>query len=386
MVTTRIRLIWQIRKILSHNIANCLVLLLFSLSPNAQLEAASRIKDIAIFEGIRNHLLVGYGLIVGLNNTGDTLQDGLFTNNSLHAILGRSGVKPGQSVLNSKNVAAVIVTASLPEISRQGNRIDITVSALGDSSSLLGGTLLVTPLLAADGEVYAVAQGQVAVGGFNPSGNAETITKGATTSSRVANGAVIEREIKFKQASPKKISITLRNPDLTTARHMAEAINAFLGTVAARPRDPGTVELVVPANYENSVVNLLIDIEQLRIEPEQPARVIIDEQNGTVVIGKNVRISTTAISHGNITVQITESSQVAQPGPFASASESPTFSQTNVNVEEGPDQKLLIVQSGITLQDLVNRLNSLGVGPRDLITILQTIKATGALQAEIVAR
>ena len=167
---------------------------------------------------------------------------------------------------------------------------------------------------------------------------------------------------------------------------MAEAINAFLGTVAARPRDPGTVELVVPANYENSVVNLLIDIEQLRIEPEQPARVIIDEQNGTVVIGKNVRISTTAISHGNITVQITESSQVAQPGPFASASESPTFAQTNVNVEEGPDQKLLIVQSGITLQDLVNRLNSLGVGPRDLITILQTIKATGALQAEIVAR
>ncbi len=345
--------------------------------------ASSRIKDIATFEGVRDNMLVGYGLVVGLNNTGDNLADGHFTKQSLLAMLERLGVKPTEDGLDSKNVAAVMVTASLPAFTRQGTRMDVTVSALGDSSSLLGGTLLVTPLLGADGEVYAVAQGQVAVGGFTAGGDAETVTKGVPTSARIANGAIVERELEYKLADLKKVNISLRNPDLTTARRMAQAINAFLGTSAARPSDPGTIALNIPADYEENVVGLLTDIEQLRIEPDQLAKVIIDEQSGTIVMGENVKISTVAIAQGNLTIRITEAAQVSQPGPFAEVGTTTTVARTDVQVDEGSDQKLTVVSSGVTLQDLVNGLNSLGIGPRDLITILQAVKAAGALQAEI---
>ena len=346
-------------------------------------QASSRIKDIATFEGVRDNLLVGYGLVVGLNNTGDNLADGHFTKQSLLAMLERLGVKPTERGLASKNVAAVMVTASLPAFTRQGTRMDVTVSALGDSSNLLGGTLLVTPLLGADGEVYAVAQGQVAVGGFTAGGDAETVTKGVPTSARIANGAIVERELIYKLANLKNVDISLRNPDLTTARRMAQAINAFLGTSAARPSDPGTITLDVPDDYENNVVGLLTDIEQLRIEPDQLARVIIDEQSGTIVMGENVKISTVAIAQGNLTIRITDAAQVSQPGPFAEVGTTTTVARTDVQVDEGSDKKLTVVTSGVTLQDLVNGLNSLGIGPRDLITILQAVKAAGALQAEI---
>tara|TARA_B100000315_G_scaffold250360_1_gene283037 strand:+ start:7333 stop:8556 length:1224 start_codon:yes stop_codon:yes gene_type:complete len=279
--------------------------------------ASSRIKDIASFEGVRDNLLVGYGLVVGLNGTGDGLEDGHFTKQSLLAMLERLGVKPTEAGLDSDNVAAVMVTASLHAFARQGSRIDVTVSALGDSSSLLGGTLLVTPLLGADGEVYAVSQGQVAVGGFTAGGAGETVTKGVPTSARIANGGIVEREIKFDLAALKKVHVSLRNPDFTTARRMAQAINAFLGTDAARPSDPGTLVVRIPSDYEENVVGLLTDIEQLRIEPDQLARVIIDEQSGTIVMGENVQISTVAIAQGSLTIRITETPQVSQPGPFA---------------------------------------------------------------------
>ena len=358
-----------------------LMMILFGLFTAAN--ASSRIKDVVYFEGVRDNMLVGYGLVVGLNGTGDTLKTGHFTKQSLQAMLNRLGVKPTDSGLDSKNVAAVMVTASLPSFGRQGARIDVTVSSLGDSDSLLGGTLLVTPLLGADGEVYAVAQGQLAVGGFKAEGDAETVTKGVPTSGRIASGAIIERELGFEFGKRDNIKLTLRNPDFTTARRISQAINAFLGTLAAAASDPTTVQLKVPASYKGNVVNLLTDIEQLRVEPDQRARVVIDEQSGTIVMGENVRISTVAIAQGSLTIRITEAQQVSQPGPFAEAGTTTTVARTDIQIDEGEDKKLTVFQGGVTLQEMVNGLNALGIGPRDMITILQAIKAAGAMQAEI---
>ncbi len=345
--------------------------------------ASSRIKDIVQFEGVRENLLVGYGLVVGLNNTGDTLKTGHFTKQSLQAMLNRLGVKPTDSGLDSKNVAAVMVTAALPAFSRQGSNIDVTVSALGDSKSLMGGTLLVTPLLGADGEVYAVAQGQLAVGGFTAGGDAETVTKGVPTGGRIANGAIVEREINFTLGKLNSVNLNLRNPDFTTARRIAQAVNAFLGTTAASASDSATVKINVPKSYKGQVVNLVTDIEQLRIEPDQLARVVIDEQSGIIVMGENVRISTVAIAQGSLTIRITEADQVSQPGPFAEAGTTATVDRTDVQIDEGQENKLTVVPSGVTLQELVNGLNALGIGPRDMITILQAVKTSGALQAQI---
>ena len=357
--------------------------LILSFTTSTSTDASSRIKDIVQFEGVRDNLLVGYGLVVGLGNTGDTLATGHFTKQSLQAMLNRLGVKPTDEGLDSKNVAAVMVTATLPAFSRLGGRIDVTVSALGDSKSLLGGTLLVTPLLGADGEVYAVSQGQLAVGGFASVGDAETIVKGVPTSGRIANGAIVERELGFDLSSLKSVKLTLRNPDFTTARRIAQAVNAFLGTTAAATTDPSTVEVNVPRKYKQNVVNLLTDIEQLRIEPDQLARVIIDEQSGIIVMGENVRISTVAIAQGALTIRITEAAQVSQPGPFAEAGTTATVNRTNIEVGQGEDQRLTVVEDGVTLQELVNGLNALGIGPRDMISILQAVKTAGALQAEI---
>ncbi len=346
-------------------------------------EAASRIKDIVDVEGVRQNLLVGYGLVVGLNNTGDTLAAGNFTQESLRSMLNRLGVAVTNDGIASDNVAAVMVTASLPAFARQGSRVDVTVSALGDSQSLQGGTLLVTPLLGADGEVYAVSQGQVAIGGFAAAGQAETVTQGVPTSGRIANGAIVEREVPFEFGNESEIKLTLRNPDFTTARRIAQAINAFLGTSAARPSDLTTVRVRVPQAYTGDTVNLITDLEQLRVEPDHLARVLIDEQTGTIVLGENVRISTVAIAQGSLTIRITETPQVSQPGPFAEVGETTTVNRTNIEVDTDAEQRLAIVDDGVTLQDLVNGLNALGIGPRDLITILQAIKAAGALQAEI---
>lgn len=345
--------------------------------------AQSRIKDIVDFEGVRDNMLVGYGLVVGLNGTGDSMKTGHFTKQSLQSMLNRLGVKPTDAGLDSKNVAAVMVTATLPAFSSKGSRVDVTVSALGDAKNLMGGTLLVTPLLGADSEVYAVSQGQVAVGGFSAGGAAATVTKGVPTSARIANGAIVEREIDFTMDSMDSVKLSLRNPDFTTARRVAQAVNAYLGTSAAESTDPSTVKVTVPEAYKGQVVSMITDLEQLRIEPDQIARVIIDEQSGIIVMGENVRLSTVAIAQGNLTIRITETPQVSQPGPFSQTGTTTTVPRTDVQVDQGQDTKLAVLQDGVTLQEFVNGLNALGIGPRDMITILQAIKASGALQAEI---
>lgn len=379
-LTVRIRnRITRFRRVTAALLLACLLACLVS-GPAA---ANSRIKDIVDFQGVRDNQLVGYGLVVGLNNTGDTLKDGSFTKQSLQSMLNRLGVKPTEKGLTSKNVAAVMVTASLPPFARQGTHIDVAVSALGDADSLQGGTLLVTPLLGADGEVYAVAQGQVAVGGFSAKGSATTVTKGVPTSGRIANGAIVEREVGFEIGNMNEVKLALRSPDLTTARRIAQAINTHLGKPAARPSDPGTISLLVPESYRGNAVTLLTDIEQLRVEPDLVARIVIDESSGIIVMGENVRVSTVAIAQGNLTIRITETPQVSQPQPLNNSGSTVVVPRTGVDVDEQKERQLGVLSPGVTLQELVNGLNALGVGPRDLIAILQAIKAAGALHAEI---
>ena len=345
--------------------------------------AQARIKDIAAFEGVRDNHLVGYGLVVGLDGTGDDLGSAIFTRESLIGVLQRLGVNARDDDLDTNNVAAVMITAELPPFARQGTRIDITVSALGDAESLLGGTLVVTPLLGADGEVYAVAQGPVAVAGFSAGGAAETVSKGVPTNGRIPNGAIIEREIDFDLAQMESVKVSLRNPDLTTAQRLAQAVNQALKAPLARQLDSATVLVSVPAEHPGGTVGLLTQIEQLRVATDQIARVVIDEQSGVIVMGENVRISTVAIAQGNLTIRITETPQVSQPAPFAQTGNTETVDRTQVEVDEDSDARLALLRAGVSLQELVNGLNALGVGPRDMITILQAIKAAGALQAEI---
>ena len=369
-------------------------------------DARSRVKDIADFEGVRQNKLIGYGLVIGINGTGDTLNNTPFTQQSLIGMLERLGVNTRDIAgsLRTKNVAAVMVTATLPAFARQGTRIDVSVGAMGDATSLQGGTLLVTPLLGADGEVYAVAQGSIAIGGFSASGAAQSVTKNTPTAGRIAAGGIVERETGFQLASLESVRISLRNPDLTTARRVAAAINAFLKEPAARPTDPATILVLVPSGRRGDVVNLLTDIEQLLVEPDQIARAVIDEKTGTIVMGDAVRISTVAIAHGNLTIRITETPQVSQPNPFAppglvggpviapggiaggaaiSGGATVVVPRTQIDVDEDGNRRLAILPGSVTLQELVNGLNALGFGPRDMITILQAIKAAGALQAEI---
>ncbi|MDJ0948496.1 MAG: flagellar basal body P-ring protein FlgI [Alphaproteobacteria bacterium] len=368
------------------------VLLLAAAALSEPAAAASRIKDIADFEGVRENLLVGYGLVVGLNGTGDSLDKSPFTQQSLIGMLERLGVNTRDKLtdLDTDNVAAVMVTGTLRPFARQGSRIDVSVSALGDASDLLGGTLLVTPLLGADGEVYAVAQGSVATAAFTASGDAESVSKGVPTSGRIANGAIVERELGFELAQLQSIKISLRNPDFTTSTRIASAINKSvqrtLKREVARPLDQGTVLLNVPRSYEGGIVAMITKIEQLPVVPDQVAKVIIDEQSGVIVMGEKVRISTVAIAQGNLTIRITETPQVSQPNALSNTGTTVTVPRTNIEVDEQSDRKLSVLQSGVSLQELVEGVNALGIGPRDLITILQAIKAAGALQADIEVR
>jgi flagellar P-ring protein precursor FlgI len=343
--------------------------------------AASRIKDLADVEGVRENQLVGYGLVVGLNGTGDSLNNSPFTRQSLQAMLERLGVNTRGANMRTANVAAVMVTANLPAFSTQGTRIDVNVAAMGDARSLQGGTLLVTPLLGADGEVYAVAQGPVAISGFSAQGEAASITRGVPTSGRIANGALVEREIEFRLASMTSLRLALRNPDLTTSRRIAAAINDFIGQPVAETADPATVRLTVPQSYRGNIVALLSEIEQLRVEPDLAARIVIDERSGIVVMGRDVRVSTVAVAQGNLTVTVSEAPQVSQPEALSNG-ETAVVPRTQIEVREDR-RRLGVVREGVSLQELVDGLNALGVTPRDLIAILQAIKAAGALQAEI---
>jgi flagellar P-ring protein precursor FlgI len=352
---------------------------------SAPASAVSRIKDIADFEGVRENQLVGYGIVVGLNGTGDDLESAVFTRESLIGMLERLGVNARDEDLETENVAAVMVTASLPPFARQGAEIDVTISALGDASSLQGGTLLVTPMVGADGEVYAVAQGQVTIGGFSAAGAAESVLRGVPTSGRIARGAIVEREVPFDLAALQTVNIALRNPDFTTARRIADAVNTEIGRDVAYPQDSGTVVLNVSAGGGNPAA-LLTEIESLPIDPDLPARVVIDENTGVIVMGDTVRISKVAVAQGNLTIRITETPQVSQPNPFSNTGITVVVPRTNVEVQEDADRKLAVLDSGVTLEELVAGLNSLGVSPRDMISILQTIKTAGALQADLMVQ
>jgi len=343
--------------------------------------ATSRIKDLANIEGVRQNQLIGYGLVVGLNGTGDTLNNIPFTRQSLQAMLERLGVNIRGQTLRTGNVAAVMVTANLPAFGTQGSRIDVTVSALGDAKSLNGGTLLVTPLLGADGNVYAVAQGSLAIAGFQAEGDAAKITRGVPTVGRISNGAIIEREIDFALNRLNQVRLALRNPDFTTAKRIAAAINDFTGAAIAEPLDSSTVQISVPERFSGNVVALLTEIEQLQIEPDMPAKIVIDERSGIIVMGRDVRVSTVAVAQGNLTVTISETPQVSQPNPFAGG-DTVVVPRTQVSVQED-GRKLAMVREGVSLQELVDGLNALGIGPRDLIAILQAIKSAGAIQADI---
>ena len=360
-------------------------LMIVQLLPLGAASAASRIKDITDFEGVRDNQLIGYGLVVGINRTGDKLSNSPFTQQSIVGMLERLGVNINGLTLNTTNIAAVLVTATLPAFVRHGSRIDVTVSALGDTSSLLGGTLIATPLMAADGNVYAVAQGQLAVGGFSAEGaDGSKISKGVPTSARIAGGAIIEREVGFELNNITELNIALRNPDFTTSMRIAQAINAGLGENIAKAMDSGTVKLVVPERYSDDIAALLTAVEQMLVEPDQPARVVIDETSGVIVMGENVRISKVAIAQGNLTIRISESPQVSQPGAFAPAgSTTTTVQRSTIEIDEGDDKRLAVLDTGVSLQDMVAGLNALGIGPRDMITILQAIKAVGAMQAEL---
>lgn len=344
-------------------------------------QATSRIKDLASFEGVRQNQLIGYGLVVGLNGTGDTLNNIPFTKQSLQAMLERLGVNIRGANIRTGNVAAVMVTANLPAFSTQGTRIDVTVSALGDAKNLQGGTLLVTPLLGADGNVYAVAQGSLAIGGFQAEGDAAKITRGVPTVGRIANGAIIEREIDFALNRMPIVRLALRNPDFTTAKRIASAVNDFLGGATAEPIDPSTVQLTMPKDFRGNVVAMLTEIEQLRVDPDLAAKIVIDERSGIIVMGRDVRVATVAVAQGNLTVTISEAPQVSQPAPL-SRGETVVVPRTRVGVQED-GKKLAVVRDGVSLQELVDGLNALGIGPRDMIAILQAIKAAGAIQADI---
>ena len=345
--------------------------------------AASRIKDIVSIEGVRNNMLVGYGLVVGLNGTGDSLRNSPFTKQSLEAMLERLGVNTRNSSMNTDNVAAVMVTADLAAYARKGNRIDVSISSLGDAEDLRGGTLLVTPLMAADGEVYAIAQGSLQIAGFSAGGDGASITQGVPTAGRIPNGAIVEKEIKYNLTKMPSLHLSLQNPDFTTARRIATAINNKMGSSTATPLDPGTVLFVPPQNSPKNMVQLVTEIEQLYVEPDQKARVVIDERSGIIVIGQDVRVSEVAIAQGNLTIRVTETPQVSQPSPFAEQGETVVVPRTELEVDDGSAEKLAVLKPGISLQELVDGLNALGIGPRDMIAILQALKLSGALKAEI---
>ena len=359
--------------------------LLFGLTfcPWVSARADVRIKDIADVEGVRENQLVGYGLVVGLNGTGDKLNNNVFTRESLIGMLERLGVNTRDQVtaLSTKNVAAVMVTAELPAFARSGSRIDISVSAFGDATNLTGGTLLVTPLLAADGEVYAVGQGTLSTGAIAARGAASSVTRGVPTSARMVNGATVEKEVPFNLDKGNGLWLGLRNPDLTTAQRIATIINKTVGKVA-RVTDPRTVRLDLVGR---DTIETLGAIENLRVEPDNAAIVVIDEVSGTIVMGANVRISTVAIAQGNLTIRVTETPEVSQPDAF-SKGKTTTTARTTIDIDDQHDKKLGILTSGVTLRDLVASLNALGVGPRDMISILQSIKAAGALQADLEVR
>lgn len=344
-----------------------------------------RIKDLVEFDGVRGNDLVGYGLVVGLNGTGDGLRNAPFTEEIMSNILERLGVNVTGEQLRPRNVAAVIVTAALPPFARSGGRIDVSVSAIGDANSLLGGTLVMTPLTAADGEVYAVAQGTVVAGGVSATGEAATVVEGVPTAGVVPAGARVEREVDFDFTAMSQIRLALREPDFTTAERVEQAVNARFGGRVAQMLDAGTVLLDISRTGARSPAHALSALESVTVEPEHKARVVVDQASGTIVMGRDVRISQVAVSQNNLTLRVEEAPLAVQPNPF-SQGETVIVPRTGVAMQEEPGPGLALVDGGTNLSDVIAGLNALGVSARDMIDILKSIKAAGALHAEFVVR
>ena len=343
--------------------------------------AGPRIKDIVDIENVRANQLVGYGLVVGLAGTGDRMRNSPFTEESMQAMLERMGVNIRGTQMQTQNVAAVSISATMPAFARAGSQIDVQISSLGDASSLQGGTLLVSSLRALDGEIYAVAQGPVAVSGFKAQGAGGSITRGVSTSARIAGGAIVEREVNFAFKSASTLKLALKNPDFTTAQRIAEVINGrFSG--AAEVLDPATVQLAMPPGVNGSLIAMISAIENLEVAVDQPARIVINEASGTVVMGTDVTVSPVAIAQGGLTISISETPVASQPAPLSGGS-TVVLPRTQLSVDEGKGNSLAILSGATSLKSLVSGLNRLGVSPRDLITILQAVKSAGALQAEI---
>jgi flagellar P-ring protein precursor FlgI len=348
-------------------------------------EAATRIKDITSLQGVRDNQLVGYGLVIGLAATGDGLKNSPFTDQSMHSMLERMGVNVAAGSIKSKNVAAVVVTATLPPFVRTGERIDVSVSSIGDASSLAGGQLIMTPLMAADGDAYAVAQGPISIAGFSATGTAEKLNEGVATAGRIANGALIERELEGNFNSLPSIVLQIRNPDFATAVSITDKINDFArkryGEAIAAEQDFRTITVKRPDKI--TVSRLAAELGELEVEPDSPARIVIDEKSGTIVIGEKVKLSTIAVTHGNLTVRVTESPKVSQPLP-KSQGQTTVVPSTSITASQSGGQ--LAVIEGPDLQVLVDGLNRIGLKPTGIISILQAIKTAGALQGELVVQ
>jgi flagellar P-ring protein precursor FlgI len=361
------------------------ILLLCLLLPLSAHAGAIRLKDLVEFDGVRGNDLIGYGLVVGLNGTGDGLRNSPFTEEIMQTILERLGVNVTGEQLRPKNVAAVIVTASLPPFARVGGQIDVTVSAIGDSDSLLGGTLVMTPLNAADGQIYAVAQGTILAGGAVAQGEAASVTQGVPTSGIIPSGARVEREIEFDLSSLSTMRLALREPDFTTAGRIESAINGEFRSAVAVMRDSGTIELNIAATRSASTAHAIGRIENILVEPQLKARVVIDQRSGTIVMGDDVRLSRVAVSQGNLTLRIEETPAVVQPNPFSNG-QTVVVPRTGASIEEEEGVSLAEVPESTSLSEVVAGLNALGVSPRDMIDILKSLKAAGALHAEFVVR
>ena len=340
---------------------------------------AVRIKDIASFSGVRDNQLVGYGLVVGLAGTGDK-KDSAFTMRSMVNMLEKMGVRVDMKQMKPKNVAAVMVTARMPVSAKPGSRMDVTVSSLGDSTSLLGGVLVQTPLKGVDGKVYALAQGALTVGGFSVTGNQAQAQKNISTVGQVPGGAIVERAVPFEFNSQNSLTLTMNAPDFSTTNQVVERINKALGGTFARSVDIGTVTMDVPPDFRGNIVPLMASLENIEITPDSAAKVVVDEKTGTIILGRDVRISRVAVAHGNLQVIVQENQDVSQPGPFSGGS---TVVTPSTDIATREEQRNLNILEGATLQELVDALNSVGATPRDLISILRSMKAAGALHAHL---
>lgn len=361
------------------------VLLLLLLTASTAWATPIRVKDLVDFDGVRGNDLIGYGLVVGLNGTGDGIRNAPFTEEIMSSLLERLGVNITGEQFRPKNVAAVMVTATLPPFARTGSRVDVSVAAIGDAKSLLGGTLLMTPLNGADGQIYAVSQGAILAGGASAEGDAARVVQGVPTSGVIPSGARVEREVEFDLASLNVVRLALREADFTTASRIERAVNREFGRQVALMTDSGTVTLDIDATRMRSVAHVLTRLEQITIEPNHRARVVVDHRSGTIVVGADVRISRVTVAQGGLTLRVEEAPQVVQPNPF-SPGETIVVPRTNAELEQDAGVRLAEVPASTSLTDVVSGLNALGVAPRDMIDILKTINAAGALHAEFIVQ